>query len=183
MLVCLPGFSTAAEITDVSGRGVGMDAVRATVQAIGGTLAIESYPGKGSCFTLSLPLTISIIQILLVACSSMVVGLPVTKVLRTVDIRKDSVLSRGKRKVFQLGDEEIPLVSLHRLLDLPFSPIKGESIPAVIVEISEQYRGTRCGPVCGPAGCFRQAFRKPSEPDERFIRRGYSRRRSGNFYY
>jgi two-component system, chemotaxis family, sensor kinase CheA len=137
MLVCLPGFSTASEITDVSGRGVGMDAVRATVQAIGGTLAIESSPGTGSCFTLSLPLTISIIQILLVACSSMVVGLPVTKVLRTVDIRKDSVLSRGKRKVFRLGDEEIPLVSLHRLLDLPFSPIKGESIPAVIVEISE----------------------------------------------
>ncbi|MDD2336663.1 MAG: chemotaxis protein CheA [Geobacteraceae bacterium] len=138
MLVCLPGFSTAAEITDVSGRGVGMDAVRATVQAIGGNLSIESTPGKGSCFTLSLPLTISIIQILLVACSSMVVGLPVTKVLRTVDIRKDSVLSRGKRKVFRLGDEEIPLVSLHRLLDLPFSTIKGESIPAVVVEISER---------------------------------------------
>jgi len=137
MLVCLPGFSTATEITDVSGRGVGMDAVRATVQAIGGTLAIDSFPGKGSCFTLSLPLTISIIQILLVACSSMVVGLPVTKVLRTVDIRKDSVLSRGKRKVFRLGDEEIPLVSLHRLLDLPFSPLKGESIPAVIVEIRD----------------------------------------------
>lgn len=137
MLVCLPGFSTASEITDVSGRGVGMDAVRASVQAIGGNLAIESAPGKGSCFTLSLPLTISIIQILLVACSSMVVGLPVTKVLRTVDIRKDSVLSRGKRKVFRLGDMEIPLVSLHRLLDLPFSTIKGESIPAVIVEIGE----------------------------------------------
>jgi two-component system chemotaxis sensor kinase CheA len=137
MLVCLPGFSTAAEISDVSGRGVGMDAVRTTVQAIGGNLSIESTPGKGSCFTLSLPLTISIIQILLVACSSMIVGLPVTKVLRTVDIRKDSVLRRGKRKFFQLGDKELPLVSLHRLLDLPLSPIKGESIPAVIIEIGE----------------------------------------------
>ncbi|RQW89992.1 MAG: chemotaxis protein CheA [Geobacter sp.] len=137
MLVCLPGFSTAAEISDVSGRGVGMDAVRTTVQAIGGNLSIESTPGKGSCFTLSLPLTISIIQILLVACSSMIVGLPVTKVLRTVDIRKDSVLRRGKRKFFQLGDKELPLVSLHRLLSLPLSPIKGESIPAVIIEIGE----------------------------------------------
>jgi two-component system chemotaxis sensor kinase CheA len=138
MLVCLPGFSTATEITDVSGRGVGMDAVRVSVQAIGGNLAIESAPGKGSCFTLSLPLTISIIQILLVACAPMIVGLPVTKVLRTVDMRKDMIRSRGKRKFFQLGDKEIPLVSLHRLLDLPFAPIKGESIPAVIVEMNER---------------------------------------------
>ncbi|MRR54538.1 MAG: chemotaxis protein CheA [Deltaproteobacteria bacterium] len=138
MLVCLPGFSTATEITDVSGRGVGMDAVRASVQAIGGNLAIESAPGKGSCFTLSLPLTISIIQILLVACAKLIVGLPVTKVLRTVDMRKEMIRSRGKGKFFQLGDEEIPLVSLHRLLDLPFSPIKGESVPAVIVEMNER---------------------------------------------
>jgi two-component system chemotaxis sensor kinase CheA len=141
MLVCLPGFSTATEITDVSGRGVGMDAVRASIQAIGGNLAIESSPGKGSCFTLSLPLTISIIQILLVSCSSLIVGLPVTKVLRTVDIRKDSVLSRGKKKFFLLGNEEIPLVSLHRLLDLPLSPIKGENVPAVVVEMNERTVG------------------------------------------
>ncbi len=138
MLVCLPGFSTAPEITDVSGRGVGMDAVRASVQAIGGNLAIESALGKGSCFTLSLPLTISIIQILLVACAKLIVGLPVTKVLRTVDMRKEMIRSRGKGKVFQLGNEEIPLVSLHRLLDLPFSPIKGESVPAVIVKMNER---------------------------------------------
>ena len=138
MLVCLPGFSTAAEVSDVSGRGVGMDAVRASVQAIGGNLAIESTPGKGSCFTLSLPLTISIIQILLVACSSLIVGLPVTKVLRTVDIRKDEILSRGRKKSFLLAGEEIPLVSLHRLLGLPLSPIKEEIIPAVIVEMNER---------------------------------------------
>jgi two-component system chemotaxis sensor kinase CheA len=141
MLTCLPGFSTAASVTEVSGRGVGMDAVRASLQAIGGSLVIESEPGKGSRFTLSLPLTISIIQILLVACSSLVVAIPVTKVLRTVDLRKDSILSRGKRKFFRLGDEEVPLVSLHRLLDLPLSHIKGESIPAVVVEMKERMVG------------------------------------------
>lgn len=138
MLVCLPGFSTAPQVTEVSGRGVGMDAVRASIQAIGGNLTIESTPGQGSCFTLSLPLTISIIQILLVECSALVVGLPITKVLRTVDIRKNEVLSRGRKKVFLLGGEEIPLVSLHRLLDLQLSPIKGENIPAVIVEMNER---------------------------------------------
>jgi two-component system chemotaxis sensor kinase CheA len=141
MLTCLPGFSTASSVTEVSGRGVGMDAVRASLQAMGGSLVIESEPGKGSSFTLSLPLTISIIQILLVACSSLVVAFPVTKVLRTVDLGKNAILSRGKRKFFRLGDEEVPLLSLHRLLDLPLAPIKGESIPAVIVEMKERMVG------------------------------------------
>ncbi|MRR05638.1 MAG: chemotaxis protein CheA [Deltaproteobacteria bacterium] len=161
MLICLPGFSTAREITDVSGRGVGMDAVRASVQAIGGNLAIDSSPGNGSCFTLSLPLTISIIQILLVDCSSMIVGLPVTKVLRTVEIRKDSVLSRGKGKFFRLGDEEIPLVSLHRLLDLPLSPLKGESIPAVVVEMKERTVGLVVDRFVGQQDVFVKPFGSP----------------------
>jgi two-component system chemotaxis sensor kinase CheA len=161
MLICLPGFSTATEITDVSGRGVGMDAVRTAVQAIGGNLAIDSSPGKGSCFTLSLPLTISIIQILLVACSSMIVGLPVTKVLRTVEIRKDSVISRGKGKFFRLADEEIPLVSLHRLLDLPLSPLKGESIPAVVVEMKERTVGLVVDRFVGQQDVFVKPFGSP----------------------
>lgn len=161
MLVCLPGFSTATEITGVSGRGVGMDAVRASVHAIGGNLAIESVPGKGSCFTLSLPLTISIIQVLLVACAPMIVGLPVTKVLRTVDMRKEMILSRGKRKVFLLGNEEIPLVSLHRLLDLSFAPIKGESVPAVIVEMNERTVALVVDSFAGQQDVFVKPFGSP----------------------
>ncbi|HOP39634.1 MAG TPA: chemotaxis protein CheA [Geobacteraceae bacterium] len=141
MLICLPGFSTATEVTDVSGRGVGMDAVRAAVQAIGGTLTIDSTPGKGSRFTLALPLTISIIQILLVECSSVVVAFPVSKVLRTVDLKKDAIFNRGKRKFIVVGNEEIPLASLHRLLGLPLTPLREESIPAVVVEIKERTVG------------------------------------------
>jgi len=169
MLVCLPGFSTATEITDVSGRGVGMDAVRASVQAIGGNLAVESAPGKGSCFTLSLPLTISIIQILLVACAPLIVGLPVTKVLRTVDMRKETIRSRGKGKVFQLGDEEIPLVSLHRLLDLPFSPIKGESVPAVIVEMNERTVALVVDRFVGQQDVFVKPFGSPLNRMQGFL--------------
>lgn len=141
MLICLPGFSTAAEVTDVSGRGVGMDAVRATVQAIGGTLVIDSKPGTGSRFTLALPLTISIIQILLVECSSVVVAFPVSKVLRTLDLRKDAIISRGRRKFILVGTDEIPLASLHRLLGLPLTPLREESVPVVVVEIRERKVG------------------------------------------
>lgn len=135
LLICIPGFSTAATVTEVSGRGVGMDAVRTAVQAIGGDLAIQSTPGSGSSFTLSLPLTISIIQVLLAVCGPMVVAVPVTKVVRTVDLRRDAIISRGKRKLFQLGDEEIPLMSLHRFLGIRLHPIKGPSVPAVVVEM------------------------------------------------
>lgn len=135
MLICLPGFSTAAEVTDVSGRGVGMDAVRVAIQSLGGSLAIEAAPGSGSSFTLSLPLTISIIQVLLAVCGPMVVAVPVTKVVRTVDLRRDAVFSRGRRKMFLLGEEEIPLMSLHRFLGIRLHPIKGPSVPAVVVEM------------------------------------------------
>lgn len=141
MLICLPGFSTATEVTDVSGRGVGMDAVRAAVQAIGGTLAIDATPGKGSRFTLALPLTISIIQILLVECFAVVVAFPVSKVLRTLDLRKNAIISRGKRKFIMVGNDEIPLASLHRLLGLPLTPLREESVPVVVVEIKDRKVG------------------------------------------
>lgn len=138
MLICIPGFSTAAAVTDVSGRGVGMDAVRASVQAMGGDLAIRSVAGSGSTFTLSLPLTISIIQVLLAVCGPLTVAIPVTKVVRTVDLRRDAVISRGRRKLFMLGDEEVPLMSLHRFLGIRLHPIKDPSVPAVVVELRGQ---------------------------------------------
>ncbi|MDD2319038.1 MAG: chemotaxis protein CheA [Geobacteraceae bacterium] len=161
MLICLPGFSTATQVTDVSGRGVGMDAVRASLQAIGGSLGIESAPGTGSRFSLSLPLTISIIQILLVRCASLEVAIPVTKILRTVDLRKDAVLTRGKRKYFRLGEDDIPLVSLHRLLDLPLSPIKGESVPAVVVEMKGRMVGLVVDRLVGQQDVFVKPLGSP----------------------
>lgn len=135
LLTCLPGFSTASAVTEISGRGVGMDAVRATLQSLGGTISIDSQLGKGSRFVLSLPTTISIIQVLLVACASLLVAIPVTKVVRTLDIRRSELFSRGKRQLCRVGKEEIPLVALHRLLDAPFSPRKEPSIPAIVVEV------------------------------------------------
>ncbi len=135
LLTCLPGFSTANAVTELSGRGVGMDAVRATLQSLGGSMAIDSQPGKGSRIVLSLPTTISIIQVLLVACSSLLVAIPVTKVVRTLDIRRSELISRGRRRLCRVGQEEIPLIALHRLLDVPFSPRKESSIPAVVVEV------------------------------------------------
>jgi len=161
MLICLPGFSTAATVTDVSGRGVGMDAVRASVQAIGGGLVIESTPGRGSRVTLSLPLTISIIQVLLAVCGTMVVAVPVTRVVRTVDLTRDAVISRGKRKLFLLGEEEIPLMSLHRFLGIRFHPIKGPSVPAVVVEMKGHLVGLVVDRFLGQQDVFVKPLGRP----------------------
>lgn len=161
LLICLPGFSTAREVTDVSGRGVGMDAVRASLQSLGGSLDIESEPGRGSRFILSLPMTISIIQVLLVACGSMVVAFPVTKVLRTVDLKRDAIISRGRRKMFLLGEEEIPLMSLHRLLGFRLHPTKGPSVPAVVVEMKGRAVGLVVDRFAGQQDVFVKPLGRP----------------------
>jgi two-component system chemotaxis sensor kinase CheA len=161
MLICAPGFSTARQVSDISGRGVGMDVVRSSLQSLGGTLTIESEPGKGSRFLLSLPLTISIIPILLVVCSSLTVAFPVAKVIRTIDVKRDAILTRGKRNLFRLGEEDIPLISLHRLLGLPLATIRSPSIPAVVVEIRGRKAALVVDRFVGQQDVFAKPLGKP----------------------
>ena len=80
LLACLPGVSTADEVTDVSGRGVGLDAVKRTVEAVGGTIEIDSAPGQGTRLVLRLPLTVAVQPVLLVGVGDEVLGLPIAKV-------------------------------------------------------------------------------------------------------
>jgi two-component system chemotaxis sensor kinase CheA len=94
MLTCTPGFSTAAQATKVSGRGVGMDVVRAKVEQLGGALTIRSRPGAGTEFVLALPLTLAIIQALLVRSSGQIYAVPlgaVTEVLAYDDLPVETV--------------------------------------------------------------------------------------------
>lgn len=85
LLSCLPGVSTASEVTDVSGRGVGMDAVKRGVEQVGGTLDIDSTRGRGTRFTLRLPLTVAVVNVLLVGVGREVFGLPIAKVRAVVE--------------------------------------------------------------------------------------------------
>ncbi|MCM0081305.1 chemotaxis protein CheA [Geomonas sp. Red32] len=141
MLSCIPGFSTAREVTEVSGRGVGMDAVNASVQKMGGTLIIESEPGKGSSFTLRLPMTIAIIHALIVQCGPLKVGVPVTSVHRTVELRRDQVETIGKRQIFYLDEEPVQLLSLNRVLGLPLGRFPTGIVPLFVTEA----KGRRVG--------------------------------------
>ena len=141
MLTCIPGFSTARQVTDISGRGVGMDVVRSSVLSLGGSLSIESEIGRGTSIKVRVPLTVSIIQVLLVTCSSMFVGFPVARVQRTIELKRDNLVRQGKRIVFYLDGEEMPLLSLSRLLGVRPARMSGDCIPTVVTELREKKVG------------------------------------------
>jgi len=111
-LLFAPGFSTAPATTDVSGRGVGMDAVRDSVRALGGEVSLSSVPGAGTCAQLRLPLTLASIAALLVTADALPYAIPLDRVVRTV--RLDAVETRTVRgaPLLPLGDELLPLVPL-----------------------------------------------------------------------
>jgi two-component system chemotaxis sensor kinase CheA len=119
LLACLPGVSTAEKVTDVSGRGVGLDAVKRTVEAVGGALEIESAPGQGTRFTLRLPLTVAVQPVLLVRVGEEVLGLPIAKVHGAAQVRL-SALDRTRGVPVLLYDGEVvPVRDLTRLLGFP----------------------------------------------------------------
>jgi two-component system, chemotaxis family, sensor kinase CheA len=141
LLTCLPGFSTAGTVTDVSGRGVGMDVVRSTIQSLCGTLAIESAPGEGTRIIIKLPLTVAIINVLLIGCGSLTMAVPVTSVIRTLELGRDLISGIGSQKVFCLDGEELPLLSLNRIFGQPLSPVMNATLPVFVCEV----RGRRIG--------------------------------------
>lgn len=111
-LIFAPGFSTAKEVTEVSGRGVGMDIVRSNVQRVGGIVEVDSTPGKGTRFSIRLPLTLAIIRALLVRVAGQVYAIPLSSVLETLKIHPDMVQFVGRRPAIVLRGRTLPLVSL-----------------------------------------------------------------------
>jgi two-component system chemotaxis sensor kinase CheA len=115
LLACLPGLSTAGTVTDVSGRGVGLDAVKRSVETIGGTIELESVPGAGSRITFRLPLTVAVQPVLLVRVGDEVLGLPIAKVHGAAQVEMSRLdRSRGAPVLSYAGD----LVPVHDLTHL-----------------------------------------------------------------
>jgi two-component system chemotaxis sensor kinase CheA len=154
-LVCHPGFSTAEKVTETSGRGVGMDVVKSAAESLGGTLEISSEPGRGTRVLLKLPLSVAIIQVLLVECSGHTLAIPITRVLRTLVISREEIRSSGRQMVLRQGEDVIPLLSLRKILRLPARPSAG-SIPVVITEI----HGRKAGLVVDRLSGQREVFVK-----------------------
>ncbi|HEC62556.1 MAG TPA: chemotaxis protein CheA, partial [bacterium] len=117
-LIFEPGFSTAGKITSVSGRGVGLDVVRRQVEKLNGSVAVWSKKGKGSTFTIKLPLTLAIIQGLLVRISGEIYIIPITSVIESLRIRPSEINLIDNYEVFNLRDDVLSLVRLDRLFKI-----------------------------------------------------------------
>jgi two-component system, chemotaxis family, sensor kinase CheA len=136
LLSCLPGVSTATDVNDISGRGVGMDAVKRAVEAVGGTLELDSHPGRGTQVTLRLPLTVAVVQLLLVRAGGEVLGLPITKVLGAVEVPEKALQHSPSTDLITHGQQLIPAHDLARLLALPPEQPRSPR-PYVVMETEE----------------------------------------------
>ncbi len=122
-IIFLPGFSTAEKVTDVSGRGVGMDVVRTNISKINGSVDIRTRQGEGSTFIIRLPLTIAIIQALMVSIGSEVYAVPLQTVVETVKITESDIKTLSGSDVLNLRNQVLPLL---RLRDEFKVPVNGE---------------------------------------------------------
>jgi two-component system chemotaxis sensor kinase CheA len=155
MLITLPGFSTAKEVTDVSGRGVGMDVVRGAVESLRGSLVIESVINQGTTFTLKLPLTLVVVAVLLVAVGEERYALPVSTVEQILEIRPEEIQRAQAQEVFARDGVLLPLVQLRQLLGSP--AVDGTARLVVVCEM----RGRLIGLVVDRFIGYREAVVKP----------------------
>jgi len=130
-----PGFSSATEVSGVSGRGVGLDVVKSKVESLGGMLVMTSQKGRGTTFAMKLPLTLAIIQALLVEAGGEIYAIPLGTVRETAVVDEHEIRRVQNQEVIFLREETVPLMRLHRLLGISRENGKG-SFPVVVVEIA-----------------------------------------------
>ena len=156
-----PGFSMATAITKISGRGVGMDVVRANIEAIGGTISMRSAKGRGSTFILKIPLTLAIAPALVVSAGGQRFAVPQQYVVEAVNVDDDShaLQKIQNAQVLQLRDELIPVAALAAILELPESNIRGDKLVVVL-----GLRGKKFGIIVDEIADLREIVVKPLGP-------------------
>jgi two-component system chemotaxis sensor kinase CheA len=142
-LVFLPGFSTAEQVSDLSGRGVGMDAVRAAVEKLGGHVILDSRPGEGARLQLSLPLSMAVTSVMIIESAGARYGVPMDAVVETVRIPASAVHSIKQRQAAVLRGRIVPLRSLNELLalDRPQRRNEQDEIATLVLRLHGQYIG------------------------------------------
>jgi two-component system chemotaxis sensor kinase CheA len=136
-IIAQAGFSTADRVTDLSGRGVGIDAVHNRVRALGGSVDMRSAPGRGTTVTLRLPLTLAIVRSLLARLGDETYAIPMTHVSETVELQPAILHTLKGRDVLVLRDEVLPLLRLRQLLGYEGSAPRGVE-QVVVVEMAER---------------------------------------------
>lgn len=121
-LVFQPGFSTRRDVSELSGRGVGLDVVKTNLQRLSGLIDIDSRRGQGTTFTLTLPLTLAIIRALMVSVSGRTYAIPLNSVLEIVQVRTDALKTIERREVLEVRGQTLPFIRLARVFGLPEEP-------------------------------------------------------------
>lgn len=134
-LIFLPGFSTAASVSNISGRGVGMDVVKRSIQALGGRISIASQPGRGSTFTLSLPLTLAVLDGMVISASGQTLVAPLTAIIETLRPKPEDVRPLGPNgAVLAVRGAHVPLIDIGVALGVRTNPIDPTNGVVLLVE-------------------------------------------------
>jgi two-component system chemotaxis sensor kinase CheA len=141
-LLFKPSFSTADKVTDISGRGVGLDVVKTKIEALEGVIEVETEEGKGSRFVIRLPLTLAIIQALLVNVGSEKYAIPLGSIKQIIDIEPSSIKLIQKKEVILLRNQVIPLIRLDNMLEVEKTEADpNKPLTVVIVKKSDKFAG------------------------------------------
>ncbi|USK76543.1 chemotaxis protein CheA [Peribacillus frigoritolerans] len=140
-LIFASGFSTAETISDVSGRGVGLDVVKNTIESLGGSVAIDSKENEGSIFLIQLPLTLSIISVMLVAIQNEKYAIPLSSIIETAIIKKADIMNAHNQQVIDFRGKVLPLLFLKDIFEVPISQEEEESLSVVIVRKGDKLAG------------------------------------------
>jgi len=161
LITCIPGFSTAKVVSDISGRGVGMDAVKSAVEPIGGSIDIDSRQGAGTRITLKLPLTVAIIQSLLIEAGQEIYAIPISRVLKTLEVDRDNVKTSQKQSLIDFDGYLIPILSLRKIFRLP--PLTGQAkfIPVIVTEAKGKIVGLVVDKLVGQQETFIRPLGRP----------------------
>lgn len=140
-LILQSGFSTAEKISDVSGRGVGLDVVKNTIESLGGTVTIDSVEGKGSIFSIQLPLTLSIISVMLVEIENEKYAVPLSSIIETAIVKKEEILHAHNQRVIDFRGKVIPLLFLKDIFQVPGEQKEDDYYSIVIVRKGDKMAG------------------------------------------
>ena len=140
-LIFLPGFSTQEEVSDLSGRGVGMDVVKNNIASLSGMIEVDTDKGSGTRISLTLPITLAIIKALVIEVCSKTYAVPINSVLETLMIDSSDIRTIERREVIELREQTLPLIRLGKVFDLPGGSVKQDNYFVVVVGLADKRVG------------------------------------------
>jgi two-component system chemotaxis sensor kinase CheA len=140
-LMFRPGFTTRDTATELSGRGVGMDVVKTNISRLSGMIDVDTVPGRGTKFAITLPVTLAIIQALVIECGAQTFCIPLNAVLESIMVHEREITTVEGHEVISLRGRTLPLLHLSRIFELPARPIDPERIYVVVVGLAQHRVG------------------------------------------